>query len=71
MNNKIKAVFMAIGAIGFLMLGVSAFLWLFAQWPGHVLEFFIIFLFVRFGYGAYKYFLGNFEKDSKNEQINS
>jgi hypothetical protein len=71
MVNKMKAIFAAMGALGFLMLGVSAFLWVFTQWPGHVLEFMIIFLFARFGYGAYKFFLKEFESRKRDEQINS
>lgn len=67
MINKIKAIFAAIGSIGALMFVVSTFLWLFANYTG----FCIVLWFAYFGYRAYKYFLGRFEKESDNEQINS
>lgn len=70
MNNKIKAVFAAIGSIGVLMFVVSAFLWIFTKYPGRTIEFFIVSWFAYWGYKAYKYFLERFQKDS-NEQINS
>jgi uncharacterized membrane protein len=71
MVNKIKAIFAAIGSLGLLMLGVSLILWAFTQWPARVLEFIIILLFARLGYGAYKFFLKEFEKPKDNNQINN
>lgn len=70
MKNKIKAIFAAIGSIGVLMFVVSAFLWIFTNYPGPTIEFFIVSLFAYWGYKAYKYFLERFQKDN-NEQINS
>lgn len=71
MVNKIKAIFAAIGSLGLLMFAVSAFLWILTNYTNRVLEFFIVTLFAMFGYGAYKHFLKYFEKESKDEQINS
>ena len=71
MINKIKAIFAAIGSIGVLMFIVSAFLWVFTNYPGPAIEFFIVSWFAYWGYKAYKYFLGRFDQDSDNEQINS
>ena len=71
MNNKIKAMFAAIGSIGVLLFVVSCILWVFTQWPDRVIEFCVVSWFAYWGYKAYKYFLGRFDKDSKNEQINS
>jgi hypothetical protein len=71
MVNKIKAIFAAIGSIGVLMFVVSAFLWIFTNYPGPAIEFFIVSWFAYCGYRAYKYFLGRFDKESDNEQINS
>jgi len=71
MINKIKATFAAIGSIGVLMLAVSAMLWVFANYPGGVLEILIISWFTFIGYKAYVFFLKSFEKPPKDEQINS
>jgi hypothetical protein len=71
MVNKIKAVFAAIGSIGVLMSLVGGFLWLFTNYPGNVIEFFIVSWFAFCGYRAYMYFLERFKKESDNEQINS
>lgn len=71
MVNKIKAIFAAIGSIGVLMFVVSAFLWVFTYYPGPAIEFLIVSWFAYWGYKAYKYFLGRFDQESKNEQINS
>ena len=71
MVNKIKAIFAAIGSIGVLMFVVSCFLWIFTKYPGPAIEFLIVSWFAYWGYKAYKFFLKYFEKDSKNEQINS
>jgi hypothetical protein len=71
MINKIKATFAAIGSIGVLMLAVSAMLWVFTNYPGGFLEILIISWFTFIGYKAYLFFLKSFDKESKDEQINS
>ncbi len=71
MVNKIKAIFAAIGSIGVLMFVVSCFLWIFTNYPGPAIEFFIVSWFAYWGYRAYKFFLNYFNNVSKNEQINS
>ena len=71
MVNKIKAIFAAIGSLGLFMFAISALMWVLTNFPNHALEFFIITFFAMFGYGAYRHFLKYFEKESKDEQINS
>lgn len=71
MVNKIKAISAAIGSIGVLMFIVSVFLWIFTKYPGPAIEFLIVSWFAYWGYKAYRFFLNYFNKESKNEQINS
>ena len=71
MNNKIKAIFAAIGTIGLMILGVSVILWLFTIAPIITCILLICTWFGYMGYDAYKFFLKEFKKTDENEQINS